>query len=166
MKPWLLNILACPICKEHPLTIYILKVERNKLEDPEGLAEELVAQFKKGVLSEPSLGPVHNLSGTKGVDRLLAKARKAFASLSKQSHPTPKDLRPLVDYFHGLEILVGAMRCEKCGRWYPIGSRITGIPEMLPDEVRDKQADITFLQNHREELPDIIVSGSKPFTLE
>ena len=165
MKPWLLNILACPICKVHPLTLYVLKAEENKLKDPTELANELITHQAKGVLSEPSLGPIHNLSGEKLVDNRLAAARKAFAELSKRK-PSPEALRPLVDYFHGIEILEGALRCEKCGRFYPIGSRIASIPELLPDGGRDREADLAFLRKHQRVLPQVIVVGSKPFALD
>ena len=165
MKPWLLNILACPICKEHPLTTYVVQVEKNRLKDKKGLAGELIMHHQKGVLSEPSLEPVHNLSKDKTFDKRLAKARQVFASLSRQK-PEPMDVVPLVEYFHGLEISVGALRCEKCKRFYPVGSRIESIPELLPDSGRDQKADLAFLRKHRKVLPDVIVTGSKPFALD
>lgn len=165
VKPWLLNILACPICKNHPLTLHILKVEENKLKDPAELAGELITHQAKGVLSEPSLGPIHNLSGDAVVDTRLAGARKAFAALSKRK-PSPETLRPLVDYFHGLEILEGVLRCERCSRFYPIGSRISSIPELLPDGGRDREADVAFLRKHQKTLPKVLLTGSKPFALE
>lgn len=165
MKPWLLNILACPICKEHPLTIHILQVEKTKLGDPEEMASELIVHYKKGVLSEPSLGPVHNLSGNKTFDQKLSAARKAFSVFSKQK-PSTTDLKPLVEYFHGLEIIAGTLRCEKCHRWYPIGSRISSVPELLPDTERKRKPDIEFLQKFKDILPESILSGSKPFSLE
>jgi hypothetical protein len=40
------------------------------------------------------------------------------------------------------------------------------IPELLPDTGRDKKADVAFLEKHREVLPQVIVTGSKPFVLE
>jgi uncharacterized protein YbaR (Trm112 family) len=165
MKPWLLNILACPICKEHPLTTYVIDVKRNRLREKKDLAGELVVHYQRGVLSEPSLEPVHNLSKDKVFDQRLAKARKVFAALSKQK-PVAQDLMPLVQYFHGIEITVGAMRCEKCHRWFPVGSRVETIPELLPDGGRDKKADMKFLKKHRDVLPDVILTGSKPFVLE
>ncbi len=165
MKPWLLNILACPICKDHPLSVYVLDVKKNRLKDKKGLAGELIVHHQRGVLSEPSLEPVHNLSKDKTFDQRLAKARKVFASLSRQK-PDAQDLVPLAEYFHGTEIQEGAMRCEKCERWFPIGSRIETIPELLPDAGRDKKADIAFLQKHRDVLPKVILTGSKPFAIE
>lgn len=165
MKPWLLNILACPICKEHPLTTYVVDVKRNRLRDKKELAGELVVHYQRGVLSEPSLKPVYNLSKDKVFDQRLAKARKVFASFSKKK-PDSQDVVPLVEYFHGIEIVTGAMRCEKCERWYPIGSRVETIPELLPDAGRDRKADVAFLQKHREVLPKVILTESKPFVLE
>jgi len=32
MKPWLLNVLACPICKHHPLDAYFYSWESSKEE--------------------------------------------------------------------------------------------------------------------------------------
>jgi uncharacterized protein YbaR (Trm112 family) len=165
LKPWLLNILACPICKEHPLSVHIIQVESNAVKDSEGLAKELVLHLKKGVLSEPALEPVHNLSGNKDVDKWLAAARSAFAGLAKQK-PTPEGLQPLVDFLHRLEVLEGVLRCEKCRRFYPIGSRIVGVPELLPDTQRDKEADLAFLRKHKDVLPEKLLSSSKPFTLK
>ncbi len=165
MKPWLLNVLACPVCKEHPLTAYVVQVKKNQLKDKKELAGELIAHHQKGVLSEPSLEPIHNLSKDKTFDNRLTKARKVFAILSRQKLE-PMDLVPLVEYFHGLEILVGALRCEKCERFYPVGSRIESIPELLPDSGRDQKADVAFLRKHREVLPDVIISGSKPVALD
>ncbi|MHA2428717.1 MAG: Trm112 family protein [Candidatus Hermodarchaeia archaeon] len=165
MKPWLLNILACPICKEHPITAYVIQVEKNRLKDKKGLATELITHHRKGVLSEPSLEPVHNLSKDKTFDQRLTKARQVYAALSRQK-PEPMDVVPLVEYFHGLEIIVGALRCEKCERFYPVGSRIASIPELLPDSGRDPKADVAFLRKHRKVLPDVIVTGSKPVALD
>jgi uncharacterized protein YbaR (Trm112 family) len=165
VKPWLLNVLACPICKADPLTVYVVQVGRNRLQDKKGLAGELITHHQKGVLSEPSLEPVHNLSQDKTFDKRLLKARQVFASLSKKK-PDPQDLIPLVDYFHGIEIEIGALRCEQCSRWYPIGSRIETIPEMLPDSGREKAADLAFLRKHRDVLPAVVVTESKPFALD
>jgi uncharacterized protein YbaR (Trm112 family) len=147
------------------LTVHILKVEENKLKDPKELATELITHQTKGVLSELSLGPVHNLSGDKMVDERLTAARKAFAALSKRN-PSPDALRPLVDYFYGIEILEGVLRCEKCHRFYPIGSRIASIPELLPDGGRDREADLAFLRKYQKELPEALLRSSKPYALE
>ncbi|MFX1562017.1 MAG: Trm112 family protein [Promethearchaeota archaeon] len=165
MKPWLLNILACPICKEHPLTIHVLQVDKIKLADSKELANELMVHYKKGVLSEPSLGPVHNLSGNKDFDQKLDAARKAFSVFSQQK-PSPTALKPLVEYFHGLEIISGTLRCEKCQRWYPIGSRISSVPELLPDTERKRKPDTSFLRKYQNVLPESILTGSKPFSIK
>jgi uncharacterized protein YbaR (Trm112 family) len=165
MKPWLLNILACPICKEHPLTIHILQVEKNKIEDFKALADELIVHYKKGVLSEPSLGPVHDLSSSTTFNQRLAAARKAFSVFSQQK-PSAAALKPLVEYYHGLEIIAGTLRCEKCHRWYPIGSRISSVPELLPDTERKRKPDLDFLRKYQDVLPESILRDSKPFSIE
>ncbi len=61
MKPWLLNTLACPICKEHPLSIYVLTILKNRLRDKKRLAGELIIHHPRGVVSELSLGPVYDV---------------------------------------------------------------------------------------------------------
>jgi len=60
------------------------------------------------------------------------------------------------------EVVTGALYCVKCGRWYPI---IDEIPRMLPDDLRDKRAELEFLEKHRGKLPDKIVYEGKPFRL-
>jgi hypothetical protein len=40
------------------------------------------------------------------------------------------------------------------------------ISELLPDTGRDKKADVAFLEKHRKVLPQVIITGSKPFVLE
>ena len=56
----------------------------------------------------------------------------------------------------------GAIFCPKCSRYYPI---IEEIPIMLPDELRDKNQDIEFLNKHKGILPDKIVTKGSPWHL-
>ena len=56
----------------------------------------------------------------------------------------------------------GAIFCPKCTRFYPI---IEEIPIMLPDELRDKNAEMQFLKNHKNKLPEKIISQAKPWHL-
>lgn len=88
MKRWLINILACPIDKCHPLELYVFE-ERE-------------------------------------------------------------------------EIVEGIIVCPKCLRWFPIRN---GIPEMLPDELRNKKEEIDFLIKWRDKIPEKILLEGKPFNL-
>ena len=56
----------------------------------------------------------------------------------------------------------GIIFCSKCSRYYPI---IEEIPIMLPDELRDKNQDIEFLNKHKGVLPDKIVTKGVPWHL-
>ncbi|MFL6369666.1 MAG: Trm112 family protein, partial [Nitrososphaeraceae archaeon] len=44
----------------------------------------------------------------------------------------------------------GVLFCNKCYRFYPI---IEEIPVLLPDELREKQKDIDFLQEWHNKIP-------------
>jgi len=59
-------------------------------------------------------------------------------------------------------ILDGALLCSECGRYYPI---IDQIPEMLPDNLRDRKEDLGFLERWRARLPEDVVRGGKPWNL-
>jgi uncharacterized protein YbaR (Trm112 family) len=54
----------------------------------------------------------------------------------------------------------GVLFCEECLRFYPI---IDEIPIMLPDELREKQSDITFLQKWKNKIPDKVIRHGKPW---
>ena len=56
----------------------------------------------------------------------------------------------------------GVLFCSKCSRFYPI---IEEIPVMLPDELRDKEKDIQFLQKWQEKIPSKIITNGNPWHL-
>jgi uncharacterized protein len=56
----------------------------------------------------------------------------------------------------------GTIFCSKCSRYYPI---IEEIPIMLPDELRDKNQDIEFLNKYKNTLPEKIVTKGIPWHL-
>jgi len=60
-------------------------------------------------------------------------------------------------------IIDGALFCSKCSRFYPI---IDEIPIMLPDELRNKDNDIQFLQQWKDKLPTKIINNGQPWHLE
>lgn len=56
----------------------------------------------------------------------------------------------------------GVLFCSQCSRFYPI---IEEIPVMLPDELRDKEKDIKFLQKWHEKIPSKILKNAHPWHL-
>lgn len=56
----------------------------------------------------------------------------------------------------------GVLFCSRCSRFYPI---IEEIPVMLPDELRDKDKDIQFLQKWHEKIPNKITKNGHPWHL-
>lgn len=60
------------------------------------------------------------------------------------------------------EIAEGVIICPKCMRWYPIRDE---IPEMLPDELREEKADLSFMEKWKEKFPKKILLEGKPFNL-
>ncbi|MEM2855682.1 MAG: Trm112 family protein [Candidatus Nitrosocaldaceae archaeon] len=58
------------------------------------------------------------------------------------------------------EIIEGVIYCPQCSRFYPI---IDAIPIMLPDELRDKEEDLRFLEKWKEKLPDKIINKARPW---
>jgi len=77
-----------------------------------------------------------------------------------------------IDKFYPLDLLVfeekeeitdGLITCSKCGRYYPI---IDEIPHMLPDELREKDEDLSFLQKWKSKIPEKVLQEGKPFNLK
>lgn len=60
------------------------------------------------------------------------------------------------------EIISGIIICPKCTRWFPIKEE---IPEMLPDELREREDEVAFLEKWRDKIPDKILREGKPFHL-
>jgi uncharacterized protein len=56
----------------------------------------------------------------------------------------------------------GVLFCSQCSRFYPI---IEEIPVMLPDELRDKEKDIQFLQKWQQKIPSKIIKNGNPWHL-
>jgi uncharacterized protein YbaR (Trm112 family) len=59
-------------------------------------------------------------------------------------------------------IFDGVLICASCNRFYPI---VEQIPEMLPDNLRNRKEDLGFLEKWRAMLPDKVVHGGKPWSL-
>jgi uncharacterized protein YbaR (Trm112 family) len=59
-------------------------------------------------------------------------------------------------------IIDGVLFCSKCFRFYPV---VEEIPVLLPDELRERQNDIGFLQKWRDKLPAKIINQGNPWHL-
>jgi len=56
----------------------------------------------------------------------------------------------------------GILFCGKCFRFFPI---VDEIPIMLPDELRERQSEIEFLQKWRNQIPDKVIKHGNPWHL-
>ena len=56
----------------------------------------------------------------------------------------------------------GVLFFTKCSRYYPI---MDEIPVMLPDELRERQRDIGFLQKWQGKIPDKVIKQGNPWHL-
>jgi uncharacterized protein len=54
----------------------------------------------------------------------------------------------------------GILYCSKCKRFFPI---IDEIPIMLPDELRERDKDLKFLQKWQDRIPDSIINDPRPY---
>ncbi len=59
-------------------------------------------------------------------------------------------------------IIEGILYCKKCLRFYPI---IDEIPIMLPDELREKENDLKFLNKWKNNIPQKILNNANPWHL-
>ena len=58
------------------------------------------------------------------------------------------------------EIQEGLIVCSKCLCWYPIRN---GLPELLPDYLRNEKDEIAFLKKWRKSFPKKILEEGKPY---
>lgn len=65
---------------------------------------------------------------------------------------------------NGRDIIIneGILFCAKCYRFYPI---VDEIPILLPDELREKQKDIDFLEKWHNKIPAKIINQGNPWHL-
>ena len=172
MKPWLLNILACPICKHHPLTTHIYQWDKVSLASPTDDDYSLLTkELRDGTISPDAFTKVDDLSGDTEAKDSLAHVKKILMQAiekSSSNNPADKEIRNLIDtlfaYFYK-EIEAGLMHCESCDRWYPIGNQVRGIPEMLPDNLRDSVNDLKFLKRFKDKISSEILEKGTPFNL-
>lgn len=60
------------------------------------------------------------------------------------------------------EVLTGVLFCHVCNRWYPIRQK---LPEILPDQLRNRKNDVQFLKKWGALMPQKVLSKGKPCNL-
>ena len=56
----------------------------------------------------------------------------------------------------------GVLFCSRCSRFFPI---IDEIPIMLPDELREREKDLEFLNKWKNNIPQKILNNANPWHL-
>jgi len=186
MKPWLLNILACPIDKHHPLEARFFTWETSQDELKKAVIEtgtpsatfkksygQLAKQLKDGTISPTAIRAIEDLTNSNDSRELLACAIEAMnrleQSLDKPEGELLQDFAGDIDRLHRflnlIEVDAGLLVCSECGRWYPVGSSVETIPELLPDDLRDREREVAWLERWRELIPSTVLEDGKPHNL-
>ena len=187
MKPWLLNILACPIDKHHPLDVYFFTWETSEGEisghvKDAGLLNEkhekgysqIAKQYVDGTISSEAIRKIKDSSGSNDTSGLLAVALDALNRLGDLQEPSEesllqdhkRDLDALYRYMNLVEVDAGLLVCPECGRWYPVGSAVETIPEMLPDDLREKDRDLKWMEKWTDLIPKQVTEEGRPYNLK
>jgi len=135
--------------------------------------QHIAKQLLDGTISPQAMRSATDDSGSVNSQALLAVALDALARLEKLTDACEEDfLRDFLEDIDALyrfcnliEVKEGLLVCPECGRWYPIGSAVETIPEMLPDDLREKERDIEWLTKWKEKIPKVVLEQGKPFTL-
>ncbi len=207
MKPWLFDILACPIDKSFPLELYIFSLE-TRSEDIQSFVK-IYKTRNIDVINDEDIINIYNEEGgqyykdniviqkqkleeyieliissideleyindnspskliTRYLDILKTEIKEKIIKFSK--NPEVKQFNQILPELYLLnkfkleiEIKSGILFCKKCERWYPI---IETIPQMLPDNYRDKKKEIEFLKNNKNLLnKEFFYQDLKPFNI-
>lgn len=207
MKPWLFDILACPIDKYYPLKLYIFTYETDSNQFESFLKiynEKDVKQINKEALIEientdqgfivkdevvikkmtfekyidliiKSIDELDNIYdrsklsiSIKCFELLTTIIKEKLIKFSEKKNISDIDeILPELYLLNKIklytEIESGLLFCEECKRWFPI---VETIPQMLPDDYRDKEQDINFLKNHKNLFdPEFFQQNLKPYNL-
>ncbi|MFW9898416.1 MAG: Trm112 family protein [Candidatus Thorarchaeota archaeon] len=207
MKPWLFDILACPIDKFFPLKLYIFSFETKPDEfqsilniyrerDLDLIKSQKILEISKlngklyikdNIIIEKNTAKTYFKLIISSIDELtniivkspydiaqkcffiiLTEIKDKISGFSKDIDLEKiEELLPELYFVNKIkidtEIESGLLFCEKCNRWFPI---IETVPQMLPDEYRDKEKDIQFLKTIKNLLDDeFLKQDLKPFNI-
>jgi uncharacterized protein YbaR (Trm112 family) len=186
MKPWLLNVLACPIDKHHPLETYFFKWETandelEKINRDAGKPQRvflqqyrhLAKQIADKTISPNSIKIIIDKSENPFTFQLLADVKMFCRKLEFEIFSEKKLLEEYIEgmdvlyrYLNLIEVDEGLLFCPSCYRWYPIGSSVATIPELMPDGLREKEKDLKWLGKWKKLVPGKILEYGKPFTFQ
>lgn len=126
----MLDILACPMCKNYPLSLHVFdsRVEESKIH-----LEKVPCELYCGLQGI-------RLTSEVDKDELLKKCTECMK----------------------INLVNALLVCDKCQRWYPV---IEEIPHMLPDKLRNKNKELSFLSRFKDRVPVAILRKGKPFHL-
>ena len=155
--------------------VVIISHENGKVSVQDDLILEktpLVSYLNLIKSSVEELENIQDLSGIESSKMLLEKIRTdIYTKLKKRISDLPKndldeilpELVMINKFKFEIEIETGILFCPECKRWYPI---IDTIPQMLPDEYRDEQAEIEFLKTNKNLLhKEFFQQDLKPFNI-
>ena len=146
LKLWLLNVLACPICKHHPLILTMFEYDK---EDRVGKVTKvdrdiLMEEINKGIIHPEAFGEKSIYHYDVHIDYSIEKEVKKALDTGKI---TPKPAKSLL-YIFDLNVHTGMFECSNCKRWYPIGIHVRGVPELMPDFLREEEEEKEWLKKY------------------
>ena len=159
MKPWLLNMLACPVDKYHPLEAYFYSWETmdSKIEKVTPKQRtRLIKQFNDGTISVKALNEIRDKTEQIIGVELYQKFKEAI-----NNDLVEDNIDLIYHYLNVVDVKHGLLRCPKCDRWYPIGSMVDTVPILMPDHFRDHESDSVFLEKWKNKLPVKLMEKNK-----
>jgi uncharacterized protein YbaR (Trm112 family) len=135
--------------------------------------KHLVKQISDGTISPSSIKAISDQTESPDTLMLYADVKKFVNKLALEIDPSeeyllsryPEGVDVLYRYLNLIEVEEGLLRCPECSRWYPIGSSVETIPELMPDNLRDEEKDVEWLMKWAEKIPELVRSEGKPFKL-
>ncbi len=125
-----------------------------------------------GTISFDALNEIRDRTGSLPTAELYLDVKKFIEELGVVGDKSvegllaghPKGLDILYRYLNLVEVEEGLIRFPECDRWYPIGSAVETIPELMPDDLREEERDLEFLRKWESKLPEKVKVEGKPFS--
>jgi len=158
------------------IDILVDRIRLSAMENIRDLTENTLSQdmYTDFLGTMRKLMKEKEIEDAKNICMELEKTGKSLKEIRKKQEEIAENLtkkflteiNKLYNYMILMEVAEGLLYCEKCQRWYPVGNRVKGVPELLPDELRDKDVDLCFLEKWKEKIPKKILIEGKPFSLQ